>query len=507
VFDASEHEPLAFHDLPEVPPVELPILVPPFEIVLWRLQVFSARPSLVLKAAELWKRRHIPRQSGRQSEHLNERSRSTGYEGIVPGNGSVGCFRWLVTARLTVAAIASAVPPPPVSVSSVTAQSQPQAKPKPLPATKGQKPLKPVDFAAYQQAVRETALMVSKPQAQSLAASHGLQILNLTWEDTGRYKGSAVGPNISDMTIQVAVRDPKTQQLGVTCMPVIRYPNFEDESCDLDPRDFTLLVGNQTGQPLKRISLLDFLERPTEFLSHPESWKSSKKTLLAPRDSKVLVSAQACFLPVPRNGKAEFNPVLFNYQSYKENPAVLTLLVTREGSSVTIIDNTRDAFETGAVWGQRLFHNQNGQRASLTGQRESEFEGRKPATKAVSVASPGDSTGESGLNMVLLVQVPLKQKPMKRPTGLMALMCEAPASSMELDRRSDVENAVIGHGELEGPFTEMDNLSIERDERFPVRVTVQFYKATSAWSARVTCRPLRSRSTAYMPKATTWAAW
>ena len=214
-------------------------------------------------------------------------------------------------------------PPPPVSVSSVTAQSQPQAKPKPLPATGSQKLLKPADFAAYQQAVRETALMVSNPQAQSLAASHGLQILNLTWEDTGRYKGSAVGPNISDMTIQVAVRDPKTQQLGVTCMPVIRYPNFEDKSCDLDPRDFTLLVGNQTGQALKRVSLLDFLERPTEFLSHPESWKASKKTLLAPRDSSVLVSAQACFLPVPRNGKAEFNPVLFNYQSYKENPAVL----------------------------------------------------------------------------------------------------------------------------------------------------------------------------------------
>jgi len=32
---------------------------------------------------------------------------------------------------------------------------------------------------------------------------------------------------------------------------------------------------------------------------------------------------------------------------------------------------------------------------------------------------------------------------------------------------------------LEGPFTEIDNLEIERDARFPVRVTVQFYKATS----------------------------
>ena len=80
--------------------------------------------------------------------------------------------------------------------------------------------------------------------------------------------------------------------------------------------------------------------------------------------------------------------------------------------------------------------------------------------------------------MVLLVQVPLKHKAMKR-SGLVGLMYMAPNAVMESNRRSDVENAVIGHGELEGPFTEIDNLSIERDERFPVRVTVQFYKATS----------------------------
>lgn len=46
-------------------------------------------------------------------------------------------------------------------------------------------------------------------------------------------------------------------------------------------------------------------------------------------------------------------------------------------------------------------------------------------------------------------------------------------------RKSDVEEAVIGHGKVEGPFTEIDGLAIERDGRFPIRVTVQFYKATS----------------------------
>src|SRR3990170_3337678 len=42
-----------------------------------------------------------------------------------------------------------------------------------------------------------------------------------------------------------------------------------------------------------------------------------------------------------------------------------------------------------------------------------------------------------------------------------------------------VEAAAIGHGRVDGPFTEIDGLAIRRDGRFPTRVTVQFYKATS----------------------------
>ncbi|MEW6733288.1 MAG: hypothetical protein AB1489_18310 [Acidobacteriota bacterium] len=338
----------------------------------------------------------------------------------------------------------------------------------------------PAQLATYRQAIDKTARMISDQKARTLAAKYGLNILNITWEDTGRYKGSSVGPNISDMTIQVAVRDPQSQQLNVTCMPVIRYPNFEDKSCDLDPRDFTLLVGNQHDHPLKRISLYDFLENPTLYLFNADSWKAKKRTLLGERDTKVLVSAQACFLPVPKAGEATFNPVLFNYQSYQGDPAVLTVLATREGTSVTVIDNKRDAFEPGAVWGQRLFHNENGQRASLTGQRESDFlQQQEQSTKAPSVGSAKTNKHESGLNMVLLIQIPLKQKnPMRfNYYGVSSEVIEVTGGTSVT--HSDVENAVIGHGELEGPFTEIDNLEIERDERYPIRVTVQFYKATS----------------------------
>ena len=332
----------------------------------------------------------------------------------------------------------------------------------------------------YARAIALTAAMQGSDEAQRLADKRGLRILDITWEDTARFKDSSVGPNISDMTIQVPHKDSRTGKLKVTAMPVIRYPNFSDKTTDLDPRDFTLLVGNHDGRPLTRVSLFDFLRHPTRYLSKPRSWRGRKpKTLLAERDGKVLVSAQACFLPVPSKGKATFNPVVFNYQSSRKNPAVLTILATREGTSVTIIDNVRDAFSTGSVWGQRLFHNADGRRASLTGTRISEFRG-----DATSGGSPGAGRS-AGMNMVLLIQVPLRHKsPPPAPFadelflggGTLAAPSIVPPSPA---RASDVEAAVIGHGDLEGPFTEIDGLPIERDPRYPVRVTVQFYKATS----------------------------
>ncbi len=47
------------------------------------------------------------------------------------------------------------------------------------------------------------------------------------------------------------------------------------------------------------------------------------------------------------------------------------------------------------------------------------------------------------------------------------------------EAKSDLEVAVLGHGELEGPFTELAGLEVERDPRFPVRVPVQFSQATA----------------------------
>jgi len=339
----------------------------------------------------------------------------------------------------------------------------------------------PLGGVSYREVIAKTAGMVGSAEAQALARRHGLNILNVTWEDTGRYKGSSVGPNISDMTIQVQELDPRTRKYRLTCMPVIRHPNFSDKTGDLSLDKFYLLVGNEKGGELRRVTLREFLGNLRRYLSQPSSWKGRRTSLLAKRDTHVLVSAQACFLPIPKSGSAQFNPVLFNYQSCEGDPAVLTILATREGTSVTIIDNKRDAFQAGWSWGQRLFFNQNGERASLTGERLSDFVASNPDGGDGSGAGRPRDGDQAGLNMVLLIQVPLKQKnPMRFKSGLAecedAMTCLPSAPKKE---RSDVEAAVIGHGEVEGPFTEIDRLAIERDERFPIRVTVQFYKATS----------------------------
>ncbi|MGD1898625.1 MAG: hypothetical protein ACFB16_16925 [Phormidesmis sp.] len=340
------------------------------------------------------------------------------------------------------------------------------------------------EYNQYGQVIERTKSMLRDPEAQRLAAERDLQIMDVTWEDTGRYDNSSVGPNISDMTIQVEHRDPRSGEAQLHLMPVIRYPNFSDLTADVPMQRLSLLTGNEKGQDAEPTLLADVLEDLRTYLSEPDSWAGRKNSLLAERDSHVLVSAQAAFLPIPQSGEATFNPVLFNYQSYPGDPAVMTILATREGTSVTVIDNQRDGFDAGRTWGQRLFFNQNGERASLTGKRISDFRAEQPEGSGEAVELPPvEVSEEEGLNMVMLIQVPLKQKEPFGNFGAeaeMSVMSDAmPAAPEALARAgSNVEAAVIGHGEVEGPFTEIDGLEIERDPDFPIRVTVQFYKAT-----------------------------
>jgi hypothetical protein len=319
--------------------------------------------------------------------------------------------------------------------------------------------------------------MVSDSAAQALASRHGLQLLNVLWEDTGRWQGSSLGPNISDVTIEVVSGDGDGRKLAL--MPVLRFPNFTDRTADVRLDRIWLRAGNaRKGGEEQVISLRDFLADPGRWLSSPDEGRIRTGSLLAPRDTHALVSAQAAFLPVPRQGKATFHPVIFNYQSTARNPAVLTILVTRQGAPATIVDNARDTVSGGASWGQRLFFNAGGERAPLTAERISDVVQRGATMNGESAASLG-----ADANLLMLVQVPLRQRERPRRAYAAEAMSAPPAAAgaakMASKPESDLEVAVVGHGALEGPFTELAGLEIERDPRFPVRVTVQFYQATA----------------------------
>ena len=321
--------------------------------------------------------------------------------------------------------------------------------------------------ATMDNTIQKVEGMVWDQQVNRMVNDQGLVAVNVTWEDTGRSKGSVWGPNISDMTI--GVRDSGG---ALHPMPVIRFDNFTDTTADLDPDRFWLRVGNTRGDDLQAASLTEVLQGTRGYLHDPGSWKGWRSSLWAERDRHVLVSAQACFLPVPKHGEATFTPVIYNYQSYPENPAVLTMVATREGTSIQVVEN-----DSGYM-SEVLYFNEDGERAPYTATRISDF-----------IAGGGDgnpssvsAANQDSLNVVLLIQVPLKHKEQARWQDYAMddmTMESSPKGATAMRGGSDMENAVIGHGETEGPFSEINDLAIERDPRFPVRVTVQFYKATS----------------------------
>ena len=329
------------------------------------------------------------------------------------------------------------------------------------------------------------------------ANRYGLDIVNVMWEDTGRYEGSSVGPNISDLTLQV--REPLGRNDGRThLLPVLRYPNYSDKTGDVRLDRIWVKVGNQHRScQVVSVPLSELLGNMRAYLADPNSLPGSGN-FLARRDTHVLTSAQHVFMPLPKTGKAEFTPVIYNYQSSQGNPAVLSLLVTRQGTSSTIVENF-SGDQSYQTWGQQLFFNNKGQRTVFTAERKSAVKARIDSGGATDQDA---GALDEGSDMVMVIQVPLIHEEYRsdlsddetsapsaggsaapasssKKASVTAEASADTAASSRAEPRSDVEQAVIGFGADRGPFREMAGRNLVRDERFPIRVTVQFYKATS----------------------------
>lgn len=105
-------------------------------------------------------------------------------------------------------------------------------------------------------------------------------------------------------------------------------------------------------------------------------------------------------MPVVAGQETRFNVALFNYQSTPDNPRVLAIVSTINGTSAQIVDGAN------GYNGQKLYFNQNGKKASFLAQRLSD--NRKE--RGVDTTGPM-TTQEKQQNMIMVIQVPLKYTP------------------------------------------------------------------------------------------------
>ncbi len=234
----------------------------------------------------------------------------------------------------------------------------------------------------------EMEILHDSPQNRHFAQATGLNITTVAWEDTSRHKNSCWGKNISDLTLTTSDKR----------MPMIRKPNFSDVTGDLDISYLTVTVGNErnindTNTHLNRIALKEYLDNLYKYAGAGDDTLKMNDLVLS-RDEGVLCSSQACLLPLGEEGEVAFVPELFNYQSKEDNPTVLAIVATSQGTSAHII-TTRE---------QKLYFNRNGQATKYLAKRLSQDRAERK------VSLKGEmTTEEQDRNVLVIYQIPLKK--------------------------------------------------------------------------------------------------
>jgi hypothetical protein len=301
----------------------------------------------------------------------------------------------------------------------------------------------------------------------ALAESYGLAINKISWEDTSRYKGSFYGDNISDQTLCVTGE-------SMTLMPMIRRPNYADITADINIDAFTLVVGNENGSLLKKVSLKEYLQNIGKYIGN-----FVMKTMYLPRDEFILTSAQFCILPL-RGGEVNFGVKLFNYQ-YSDDPAIMVIVASHEGTSTQVITQNN----------QVLYFNKNGKAHDFSAKRLSSDR------EAKGLPTSGEMTQEEQeRNCLIILHVPLLVRTV-RPRYLVqskakasmakASMAIMEKASMKEKKEGDLglEDAVLSVGNEHGTFIGTKDsrgqyLKLERDPGKPIRCTLQYYTVTDS---------------------------
>lgn len=291
--------------------------------------------------------------------------------------------------------------------------------------------------------------------AQQKFQTHGYSINNVTWEDTARNKNSCWGPNITDQTLMVKENDEEYS------MPVIRKPNFTDETSDVPLDQFTLLTGNEEdAKELTQVSLRDYLKKMNWYLE---------------RDEKIMLSTQACILPL-KKGFCQFGVQLFNYQTQSDDPTLAVIVSSSQGCSTSPITKRK----------QTLYFNKGGRSHPFEAKRLEEDRKERGVSN---VPKFNLTQEEKDRNVLVVFHVPLKPQ-IVRPQygfgggeeGLEGCMMESCMSSEPVYRSLGFDAAVLHISRKDmGEFPSLKpNVKYVRDDRFPIRAVVQYYCGTDS---------------------------
>ncbi|KAJ3158158.1 hypothetical protein HDU86_003110 [Geranomyces michiganensis] len=199
--------------------------------------------------------------------------------------------------------------------------------------------------------------------------------------------------------------------------------------------------------------------------------------MMIPRDEVVLCSSQACILPLPAEGELEFIPELFNYQSREDNPAVLAIVATAQGTSAHVVTERE----------QKLYFNRNGQATKYLAKRLSQDRAERQVEDAdwMGRKTAIDVNPDETLHSLC--------EKIEHNEGVSASDVRLVCGGHQLDQhdlhqclrgtdstgsapRRGMEHAMLRSADKsEGAF-EKNSRVLERDERYPIRATSQFYR-------------------------------
>ncbi len=216
----------------------------------------------------------------------------------------------------------------------------------------------------------------------------------------------------------------------------------------------------------------DYLKNPSKYI---QSTTPIESLYVENRDTNILTSAQFCVLPL-HEGSCEFNVHLYNYQSYEEEPGVLVLVVSQQGTSAQILSGTTP-----------LYFNNNGKACNFIAERLEDVRNNEGNITSDNGKKGKMSEEEQERNVLFIYQIPLiiKKTINVYPEVLYCInttsQCEDKYVIYEdCNSSRGMDEGILKAGDSHSEFLGVKNKSIVRDPQYPIRCTVQFYKVTDS---------------------------